>query len=91
MHTLSVSAVWPATVLTVSGTRVTPPWVSVSPPHPAEVGGRANVTSGSTCTLGGTGPLSVAARTMTRRPTTMTAMAAINQPRFAPMVQRVTA
>ncbi len=44
MQTLTVSATCPATVLTVSGTRVVPPGCAVAPSHPVAGGGRLNVT-----------------------------------------------
>ena len=62
MQTLTDSATWPATVLTVSGTFSPPPGSAVAAPHPAEAGGRAKLTSGSTCTLAAcSGPLTAAA------------------------------
>ena len=52
MQTLMVSATCPATVLTVSGTRVVPPGSAVAPVHPDDAGGNLKVTSGSMCTDG---------------------------------------
>ncbi len=50
MHTSAVSATCPATTLTVSGTFWPPPGCAVAPSQLPPAGGRANVTSGSTCT-----------------------------------------
>src|ERR1019366_1811136 len=47
MQTLTNSATWPATVLTVIGMRSAPPPSAVAPPHPAEAAGRAKFTIGS--------------------------------------------
>jgi hypothetical protein len=49
MHTLTDSATWPATVLTVIGTCSAPPPSEVTPPQPSLAGGSAKFTSGSTC------------------------------------------
>ena len=82
MQTLTVSATCPATVLTVSGTRVVPPGSAVAPVHPDAGGGSLKVTSGSTCTDGGVpGLLTAAARPSASTATAMAAMAATRSPR----------
>ena len=68
MHTLTSSATCPATVLTVIGTRSAPPGSKVAEAQPAEAGGRAKVTSGSTWTAGALGPLQLAASKLIPRP-----------------------
>src|SRR5271170_7621783 len=50
MQTLTISATWPDTVLTVIGMRVAPPPSALAPPQPADAGGRAKFTRGSTWT-----------------------------------------
>ena len=82
MQTSTVSATCPATVLTVSGTRVVPPPSAVAPVHPVAGGGNLKVTSGSTCTEGGEpGLLMAAARTSASTATAMAAIAATRSPR----------
>ena len=83
MQTLTDSATWPATVLTVSGTFSLPPGRVVAPPHPAATG-RANVTSGSTRTVAGPGPLTAAANPSASTVAPMAMMAAISHPRCPP-------